>query len=288
MKNNKGFQKWITTLLLLVFATFQGVAANYLCFTAEEVNSEVRYIATGVFVDVQYSLDGVTWFPLESNKPVTLAQVGDKVYFKGENSGFSMSMDHYVCFRMTGRIAASGSVMSLLDGLGDAIEIPNTCCFARLFSECASLVKAPELPATVLTDECYASMFDGCSGLTEAPELPATNLAESCYSNMFDFCSNLTKAPVLPATHLEPYCYEMMFRNCTSLQVAPSLNAKELASHCYSSMFFGCSSLTQAPVLPADQLAEFCYSSMFSYCESLTEPCSPRDGIDGIMLQRNV
>ena len=245
---------------------------NYLCFTAEEDNSTVRYVENGAFVDVQYSLDGENWLPLESNEPVTLSKVGDKVYFKGENPGFSMSADHYVSFKMSGRIAASGSVMSLLDGLGVATEIPNTCCFTRLFMDCASLVKAPELPATVLTEECYASMFDGCSGLTEAPELPATNLAESCYSNMFGFCSNLTKAPELPSLHMEPYCYELMFRQCTSLEEPPVLPAKELASHCYNYMFYGCSSLLRAPVLPAEQMEEFCYGAMFSGCESLTMP----------------
>ena len=55
-----------------------------------------------------------------------------------------------VRFYMTGRIAASGSVMSLIDGEGKTTVIPNTRCFQALFHGCGALTKAPELPAIVI------------------------------------------------------------------------------------------------------------------------------------------
>jgi hypothetical protein len=60
-------------------------------------------------------------------------------------------------------------------------------------------------------------MFYGCSSLTKAPELPATTLTENCYINMFNGCTSLTQAPELPATNLVNYCYSTMFYNCTNL-----------------------------------------------------------------------
>jgi len=43
-----------------------------------------------------------------------------------------------------------------------------------MFRGCISLKKAPELPATELTDTCYCAMFKGCTSLVKPPKLPAT------------------------------------------------------------------------------------------------------------------
>ena len=73
------------------------------------------------------------------------------------------STSNYNKFVMTGKIAASGNVNSLLE------EDENT---ARTMSLAEKMY-------------CYANMFRGCSSLTQAPELPATTLAERCYHGMF-------------------------------------------------------------------------------------------------------
>ena len=247
---------------------------NWLCFTAEEDNSEVWYYSEGS-PDVQYSLDGgVTWNVLKPNEHIVLQTEGDKVYFKGYNpEGFSNVSEESggVNFRMSGRIAASGSVMSLIDGIGVTNVIPNNGCFAYLFNNCGTLTQAPELPATTLTDSCYYQMFQNCFELTKAPELPATELKEDCYHGMFSSCKSLEKAPELPATELADRCYSYMFSGCDGLTQAPELPATELKEGCYSSMFSGCDYLTQAPELPATELADRCYSHMFSECAHLTQ-----------------
>ena len=135
-----------------------------------------------------------------------------------------------------------------------------------MFRDCASLIQAPTLPATTLTNYCYRSMFLGCTSLTQAPALPATTLAEQCYAHMFNGCSSLAQAPDLPATTLAENCYWSMFNRCTSLTQAPTLPATTLANGCYWGMFNRCTSLTQAPsVLPATTLAEGCYKFMFEF-----------------------
>ena len=277
-----------------------------LCFTAEEAGSKIGYTCSSKidkYPDVQYSIDGgETWHKLERDKYITLENIGDKVYFRGDNPnglsiGDPINQDVIFFFLMEGKIAASGSIMSLIDGVGETTVIPCNNCFESLFIGCDALTQAPELSATVLTESCYSRMFEGCSSLTkapdlpakdlarycyimmfgectsltQAPELPATKLADGCYMGMFTGCSSLTQAPVLPATELAEYCYELMFANCTSLINAPELPATGLAIGCYDGMFAGCSSLAKAPELPATKLTAGCYDSMFAGCSSLTE-----------------
>ena len=244
---------------------------NWLCFTAEEAGSEVWYYNVGNNPDVQYSLDGgKTWKTLGEGSKVTLKNIGDKVYFKGNNpEGFSHGQVERSGFKMSGLIKASGSVMSLVDGVGKSKVIPNDYCFSALFNRCEALTQAPELPATTLTKACYEFMFQDCINLTEAPKLPATKIYDKSYVGMFMGCSNLKEAPALPATEMKYRCYDSMFRQCTSLETPPALPAKELAEECYLQMFYECSNLKEAPELPANKMAKYCYSVMFTGCENL-------------------
>ncbi len=254
--------------------------ANYLTFTAEEDSSSFGIVNNGGNnPDVQYSLDGgETWNILAEGDLVILVHKGDKALLRGNNpEGFSKSWEQYSTFKMTGKVTASGSIMSLIDGVGISTEVPGNYCFYKLFQGCTSLTQAPELPATTLAYSCYRDMFEFCTSLTQAPKLPATTLAEACYFGMFAGCTSLTQAPELPATTLpttsnvENGCYSFMFEFCTSLTQAPELPATTLAEGCYTDMFYGCTSLTQAPKLPATTLADFCYFEMFSGCTSLTQ-----------------
>ena len=139
---------------------------------------------------------------------------------KGNNSnGFSTDEENFNYFQMTGKIGASGNIMSLLydNDFEGKLTIPRGCCYQYMFYGCTSLTTAPELPATTLVDGCYSGMFNGCTSLTTAPELPATTLADSCYNGMFADCTSLTTAPELPATTLADGCYWSMFNGCTSL-----------------------------------------------------------------------
>ena len=115
-------------------------------------------------VSLEYSTDGETWQDfIVGATIVTLANVGDKMWLRAKttNSTFceSSSLNNYVRFLMTGKIAASGSIMYLLKNDGDLDTIPSVQCFSRLFYLCTSLTKPPELPATTLKMWCYNGMF---------------------------------------------------------------------------------------------------------------------------------
>ena len=267
---------------------------DYLCFTstgdstvAMQQNDTPEESANKV---LQYKLNAGQWQNWDLSA-VTLHD-GDKMYLKSDDEiPMSESYSIYKQFTMTGSIAASGNIMSLLNfsdilqdfgfihmfenctSLTTAPDIHATtvgyACCNSMFLGCTSLTTAPELTATALNNQCYANLLGGCTSLVTAPALPATTLAYDCYSGMFSGCTSLTQAPALPATTIDSDCYHSMFKGCTSLTTAPALPATTLANECYREMFSGCTSLTQAPELPATTLVDWCYEQMFTGCTKL-------------------
>ena len=259
---------------------------DWLCFTANTDNSTVALKKNGEPYEaaLEYTTTETTWEPYTFGQTITLTDAGDKVYFRNASDdlakGFSKDFTfNYYQFAMTGSIAASGNVMSLLDKTCLATSFPyddgnyetpeDFYYFVNLFSGCESLTSAPELPAIKLTPYCYMWMFKDCTGLTSAPELPAMALSDWCYGGMFEGCTGLKQAPALPANTMKANCYAVMFKGCTGLTEAPELSAMTLAGSCYSEMFENCTSLKTAPELPATTLALQCYSQMFSGCTHL-------------------
>ena len=240
-----------------------------LSFTAVQANSTVTLNTVGSLTlsGLQYRTDG-EWSAYTAGTAITLANIGDRVQFQNTESTLSLSSSNYARFAMTGKIAASGSIQSLLND-------SNACyayCYFNLFKGCDSLTAAPALPASVLGDHCYQYMFRECTALTSAPALPATSLAIYCYFAMFYGCTSLTAPPALPATSLATYCYGTMFSGCTALADLSDfdLPATTLADYCYSAMFQDCSALATAPALPATSLNVYCYKEMFKNCSSLS------------------
>lgn len=202
---------------------------KYLCFTAEEAGSTliIKFKAIddqgnpdeslipdeNLIPVLDYTTDGTTWTRYEVNSQiVTLANIGDKVAFKGNNMTLSDGSS-FTNFEMTGRIAASGDVFSILNPGSSS----NYWCH-RLFEDCKSLTTAPELSSESLVTGCYRFMFFGCTSLTKAPNLPARELTTMCYLGMFDGCTSLENAPELPAKDLALMCYSNMFYDCNSIK----------------------------------------------------------------------
>ncbi len=196
---------------------------DYLCFTAVVGGSKVqlyRYSnndkTRSNLDNIEYSLDKMRWKKYGNDCPViTLPTTGSKVYFRGKK-GVVLDLEGNR-FWMSGKINASGSVMSLIDEKCEMDLIPVIGSFAYLFCDCANLLTPPKLPATTLERRCYSHMFQGCYNLTTAPELPATELYDQCYEFMFSGCKKLKRTPDLPAETLVSGCYCYMFDGCTSL-----------------------------------------------------------------------
>lgn len=259
---------------------FTPISYSQLTFTSDEAGSTVALtllknsnLTQDDFDEIYYRVNDGEWTKYTLDTPIEVG-TSNKVQFWNNSvvlNRESLRIDNNahitgdgVCFKLTGRIGASGNISSMINY---APISPG--CYAHLFRDCASLTTAPELPATELAKFCYYQMFYGCSSLTTAPELPATRLADECYLGMFMYCTSLTVASELSATELAKFCYSRMFLGCTSLTTAPELPATKLTLDCYNYMFLGCTSLITAPELPATTLVENCYARMFGNCTNL-------------------
>lgn len=140
-----------------------GPVADWLCFTAEQANSTVRLDKSGSpnAISLETSTDGSTWTDYSwsgnTGDTLTLANAGDKVYMraKTENQTIGSSLSKYYKFVMTGKIAASGNIQTLLKADGSRTDAPSFCYY-YMFSGCTSLTSSPALPATTLDSYCYS------------------------------------------------------------------------------------------------------------------------------------
>ena len=174
-----------------------------LTLRATQNGSTVRLAKNGtVNGEFQTSSDGGnTWTDYTLNTAITL-NTDDEVSFRAKVDRTSKTYPNaYFYFVMTGKIEAWHNVMSLYRTSDFATyDTVLEHAFINLFLNCTSLVKAPALPATSLSEDCYSNMFDGCQSLTKAPELPATTLARFCYWEMFSRCPSLKEIRVSATT----------------------------------------------------------------------------------------
>ena len=183
---------------------------DYLCFTANEANSTVRLnkYRTPDPIDLEYSLDKKTWTTYTwdgtAGETITLANAGDKVWLRGNNSIFSSSDSQYK-FSLSKTLFVSGNIMSLVDKTCTSLIIPCKYCFKYLFHN-QSILSMPKLPALYLTEGCYSYMFNSAIKYqTKLPELPATELAKSCYEGMFADCY-ITEMDFSNVLYFAQYC----------------------------------------------------------------------------------
>ena len=144
----------------------------WLCFTAEEAGSTIKmehYGGGAPSISLETSVDdGATWqsFTVDSTK-ITLSNVGNKVFFRaGPNGNATISIDenNENNFIMTGKIAASGNLHSLLNATAIPSTIPANC-YSNLFYGCKSLTSAIIPDAAIFTSKCYSYLFQQCTGL---------------------------------------------------------------------------------------------------------------------------
>lgn len=230
--------------------------------------------------DIEFSYDKKKWTEFVPGDIYNLDEQAT-MYIRGWNPdglgynerGFEEGTFFHPFFQLSGKIAAGGSIMSLVDRLGIEKTVPDSDgrggCFFSLFRGQKALVKAPDLTAENLCAYCYGNTFKSCYELLESPVINAKKLGYYSLSGTFSFCRSLTKAPDLPSTQLADCCYKYLFYYCTSLTEAPALPAMELKEDCYWRMFCGCSALEEAPVLPAEKLVPNCYDGMFADCPNL-------------------
>lgn len=210
--------------------TIQDIPYTGLTFTAREANSTVAVVreSNPPTLSLQYSTDnGGTWniFTVGTTT-VTLANVGDKVNFRGTNTkwggGSNNSRNR---FTFTGKVAVSGNINSVLDQTNYEtlldISSGRDRTFQYLFYGETGLVDAEnlDLHSTRIGGYAYCNMFEGCTNLTKAPkELPATYVANTNWAMAGMFINTaITKSPYIRLTNVPNQTFAQLFDGCSSL-----------------------------------------------------------------------
>lgn len=176
-----------------------------LCFTAEEDGSTVAMQAVGsaTSVSLQYSTNGKDWDDfIVGTTSVTLTNVGDVMYMRaGENGNATMasSASRYNNFLMSGKVAASGNVTSLLNGSTPQTNTLSNYSFTRLFSGCSSLTEPPDIGFTKISHSgTFRGMFHNCVSMRSTPLIPILSVDKgNTFTEMFIGCTSIRKCVML-------------------------------------------------------------------------------------------
>jgi hypothetical protein len=214
---------------------------DYMYFEAQEANSTVSLMSMlETAPDLEYSTDGVTWQEWQHTTAegthtfdtLTLTAIGDRVYLRGDNPNGLATLPEgaeaplFSHFEMTGKIAAGGNIMSLLDKDTEITEIP-AYGFAFLFgifgeageaSLNTSLTAAAAMPnVTTIGEGGCGYMYSGCTSLTAAAAMPnVTTIGDNGCAYMYQDCTSLTAAATMPnVTTIGNVGCDQMYKNCT-------------------------------------------------------------------------
>ena len=162
-------------------------------------------ISTSYPIEFQYKTNNSDWsdtttIPASDSITITV-HGGDTIYFKSTTSYWGWYDGGYLFHGTDVDYILEGNIMSLIYGdnfVGQTV-LPEGTDLGYLFAESSSedlhLIDVSHLilPATSLNenDYCYQGLFSGCALITTAPELPADILVNHCYSSMFSGCTSL-------------------------------------------------------------------------------------------------
>lgn len=172
---------------------------------------------------IEYSVNNGSWISLTSASAGAAINVSenDVVRLRGNNTTYATSKSAYSGFDGgTATFDIEGNIHSLLygDNFASNSSLTNsTFQFCSIFKQ--SGVRSAEnliLPALSLTKYCYRAMFSKATSLIVAPALPATTLSEGCYYYMFEECA-FEVAPDLLAVTIAKQSYYYMFTSCRNL-----------------------------------------------------------------------
>ena len=165
---------------------------KYLSIRALEDTTIDVFVAGNGELFVQIN-DGV-WEEAVLNVTIELS-AGDVIKYKGSirESMTSINADFGVKFSISNKVELFGDCTSIFEKR----KLFRSALHGAFEGAPIIRVSADFLPATTLEHNCYRNMFSNCTSLITAPELPATTLASYCYREMFSGCSKLNYIKML-------------------------------------------------------------------------------------------
>lgn len=219
--------------------------ADYLYFEAKQASSTVSMVSMlPTAPSFEYSEDGTTWTAWDSTQQdmgggtlvwmfdtITLANIGDKVYLRGNNTTLNnidedQGIVEQTIFMLTGLVDSGGNIVSLLDNTGESTSITNDHALAYLFMQCTALATAPSLGnVTTLGPNALRGLFQNCTSLTTAMNMDnLTTIGERSLNQTYDGCSALTSAADMPkVTSIGERGICNMYSDCSSLTTAADM-----------------------------------------------------------------
>lgn len=240
-----------------------------LTFTALQNSSiALSTVGTPYTISLQYNKNNTGWQEWSNYaEPIQLA-TNDTLALSGANDNFNKGFSDYYNFIMTGQLASSGNMNSVINFTQN---LTADYCYYCLFKYCSALVSAPKLPSRSVSESCYRSMFDRCTSLTSAPYLPYFDtIANNCFRAMFSHCQSMTKTANHNWDVCMPSCCPYMYEYCLGLTGTVTLPATTLASHCYKGMFVGCQGITDAVISATSIKYTECCNTLFTNCKHLS------------------
>lgn len=194
--------------------------------------------------------DGVSLFP-EKTKKNDVFTTSDYSYIFHENAlGKNLHSDlrGWSVLVENRKKTAYSAILKSING-------ENVTHCNSTFKNCRRMVKAPEIPQSVVN---LSGAFEGCKKLVLAPKIPD---GVWCLNNAFHGCEALTTAPEIPKSVTE---LDWAFQGCKKLVEAPKIPDGVLSLR---GTFVECESLTTAPEIP--QSVEW-MNGTFRNCTALT------------------
>ena len=253
-------------------------ARNYLKFTALAA-STIALVKVGNPLDVSLvtSLNGAPWQAYTTGNTISLNE-GDEIRWRAAtvNSRMADSQNNYHNFVMTGKVAASGVVMSLLDSTLHSKVLLGNNTLNSLFKNCTSLVSAPSLGfSRVVGSQSMAYTFQGCTSLVNVPTFEITEFGYQTCFYTFQGCTALVNTPTINAS-TNTGCCQGMFQGCTALVDASSITLHGITyGYEFYRMFQGCTALVNTPTIDVSYSSvSAVYEGMFQGCTSLVDASS--------------
>ncbi len=256
-------------------------AKDYLKFTAQEA-STIALVKVGNPVDVSLvtSLNGAPWQAYTTGNTISLNE-GDELRMRAAtvNNTLAANVNNYHNFVMTGKVAASGDLQSLIDSTLHNRVAGN---MRNLFQNCTALVEPPYSSATTWVGE-NDGLYKG-SGIVRAMKITALYCNRSSFDEWYMGCTALVDASPMDCTQLQPQLptsfnatFREICRGCSALTSPPKITIDNNSAHvyyCFKSAFLGCTALVDASDIKIVncQYGGQAFNSMFYGCTSLVTP----------------
>ena len=240
--------------------------------TGGSIKMIIEYALEELGVNIEVSTDGITYETYYSGTEYTISDPTQKIYFRNTLNTLNRH-NNKAYFVMTGSIQAYGDITAMVNNKvfteEDMHDSEMNGCFWRLFQDCTSLTRAPDISMEYVPDSGLNATFTGCTNLVNPPNMNAKYFGRLACSGTFKDCTSLIKTPALDIRTVTEYAFQETFRNSGIKKTDIVFNCTTLPQYACDGMFRGCTNLKTLPMLKPLNYAGNMYRDMFNGCSNI-------------------